>query len=81
VGRTLYAALLDRLRAQGFHTALAGITEPNAASVALHRSLGFERVGVYREVGYKAGAWRDVSWWQLALGAATDDPPAEPGTP
>lgn len=35
---------------------------PNAASVALHESLGFEPVGVYRNVGYKLGDWRDVGW-------------------
>lgn len=81
VGRALYATLLDLLREQGLQTALAGITEPNAASVALHRALGFERVGVYREVGYKAGAWRDVSWWQLALGASEDGAPTEPSGP
>jgi L-amino acid N-acyltransferase YncA len=80
VGRELYATLIDLLRRQGLHSALAGITLPNAASTGLHGSLGFEQVGVYRRVGFKAGAWRDVGWWQLALtdgGAA----PAEPLSP
>jgi L-amino acid N-acyltransferase YncA len=67
VGRALYAELLDRLRAQGFHVACAGITLPNEASVGLHESFGFEPVGVYREIGWKGGAWRDVGWWQLRL--------------
>lgn len=66
-GRALYAELLGRLSAQGFHVACAGITLPNEASVALHESFGFEPVGVYREIGWKAGAWRDVGWWQLRL--------------
>lgn len=81
VGRELYTALLGLLREQGLYTALAGITEPNAASVGLHRALGFERAGVYRAVGYKAGAWRDVSWWRLALADAGGDPPVEPLAP
>lgn len=78
VGRELYDALLGLLRRQGLHVALAGITLPNAASVALHAAVGFEQIGVYRRVGYKAGAWRDVSWWRLALGEPGDGPPAEP---
>jgi L-amino acid N-acyltransferase YncA len=83
VGRELYEALLGLLRAQGMQVALAGITQPNEGSVALHRSLGFEQVGTYRRIGYKAGAWRDVSWWQLVLsdGAAGDGPPPEPRPP
>ncbi len=67
VGRALYAELLDRLRAAGLHTACAGITLPNPASVSLHESFGFEPVGVYRRIGWKEGAWRDVGWWQLQL--------------
>lgn len=80
VGRRLYEALFERLRAQRFHVACAGITLPNDASVRLHEALGFEPVGVYRAIGWKAGAWRDVGWWQLRLLAATDDggPPPEP---
>lgn len=78
IGREIYRALLDLLRRQGLHVALAGITLPNDASVGLHTALGFEQVGIYRRVGYKAGAWRDVSWWQLALRSRGDDPPFEP---
>jgi phosphinothricin acetyltransferase len=80
LGRELYGALVELLRRQGLHVVLAGITLPNEASVGLHRSLGFEQVGVYRRIGYKAGAWRDVSWWQLVVGG-DDGPPAEPGPP
>ena len=78
VGSELYTALLGLLRVQGLHVALAGITLPNPASVSLHESLGFEPVGVYRRIGFKAGAWRDVGWWQLLLREQGDGPPAEP---
>ena len=67
VGRALYAELLRLLRLQGFANAYAGITLPNAGSVALHESMGFKPVGVYRGVGFKLGAWHDVGWWELAL--------------
>jgi phosphinothricin acetyltransferase len=74
LGKRLYRALFAVLRRQGFHSAFAGIALPNAASVALHTSVGFERIGTYREVGYKSGAWRDTGWYQCLLGAAPGDP-------
>jgi len=80
VGRALYGALLPSLREQRFHVVCAGITLPNDASVRLHESFGFEPVGVYREIGWKAGAWHDVGWWQLRLGDGAAPPP-EPRPP
>lgn len=73
-GRGLYESLFAILDLQGFVNAYAGIALPNEASVTLHESLGFEPVGVYEEVGYKHGAWRDVGWWQLAISERIDDP-------
>jgi phosphinothricin acetyltransferase len=81
IGRALYERLFELLREQGLHIACAGVTLPNAASVGLHEALGFEPVGIYRRVGYKHGAWRDVGWWQLDLKPPTDRPPAEPRPP
>ena len=76
VGRALYEALLPILRRQGFHSAFAGIALPNAGSIGLHETLGFRSVGVYQDVGFKHGQWRDVGWWRLPL---SDGPPtAEP---
>ncbi len=80
VGRALYAELFDRLRGQGLFKAYAGILVPNPASQAFHEALGFKPVGVYRKVGYKLGAWRDVGWWELALRPEIDSP-AEPTLP
>jgi len=78
-GRVLYDALLELLRRQGLYTAVAGITLPNDASVGLHKAVGFQYVGVYPNIGWKAGAWREVSWWQLPLRPARDgEPPAQP---
>jgi L-amino acid N-acyltransferase YncA len=77
VGKRLYQVLFELLRAQGYARAYAGITQPNAASVALHESMGFRLVGIYEKVGYKLGAWHDVGWWQLDLGI----PPGEPVEP
>jgi phosphinothricin acetyltransferase len=68
---------LQVLTAQGYRQAMAGISLPNAASVALHEGLGFAPVGVYRSVGWKFGTWHDVGWWQRAL-AAPEAPPNGP---
>jgi len=76
-GRALYHGLFDRLAERGFRTAVAGMALPNDASVGLHRALGFEPVGTYRRIGWKHGAWHDVSWMQRTI-AAGQDPPAEP---
>jgi phosphinothricin acetyltransferase len=77
VARGLYVSLFGILASQGYVTAYAGITLPNAASVALHESLGFERLVVYPGVGYKLGRWHDVGWWRLVLNAQ-ETPPREP---
>ena len=77
IGRRLYQALILMLRAQGFRGAFAGIALPNDASVRLNEAVGFQPIGVYRDVGFKLGAWRDVGWWRLALSGAVT-PPVEP---
>jgi len=59
--------LFDRLAGEDVHRAVAGITLPNLASVALHRRLGFAPVGVFEQVGYKFGRYWDVQWWQRAV--------------
>ncbi len=66
-GRQLYSALLDRLKQNGIHTAIAGISLPNEESVGLHESLGFRKIAEFREVGFKFGKWIDVGFWQLML--------------
>jgi L-amino acid N-acyltransferase YncA len=77
VGQALYTSLFAILRAQGFYNAYAGITLSNPGSVGLHESVGFKQLGVYRNVGYKMGAWHDVGWWDLSL----QQKPAEPRPP
>lgn len=76
-GRALYEALLTRLAERGYRRAIAGMALPNDASAGLHRALGFEPVGVYRQVGWKNGAWHDVAWVQKTILTDTD-PPADP---
>lgn len=77
LGRGLYVSLFAILSAQGYFNAFAGIALPNPASVALHESLAFKAIGVYRQAGYKLDRWHDVGWWQLTL----REPEASPAEP
>lgn len=81
-GRVLYESLMRLLALQGFERVLAGMTLPNEASAALHRSAGFSPAGTFRRVGYKNSGWHDVQWWQRDLradaGEAATTPPGPP---
>jgi phosphinothricin acetyltransferase len=81
VGRALYTSLFQLLAVQGFVNAYAGIALPNPASVGLHEAVGFWPVGIYRQVGYKNGAWHDVGWWQRPLGPHEPEPGAPKDVP
>lgn len=74
LGKRLYSCLIDLLAMQGLKTAMGCVTVPNAASEALHAALGFTRVGLSPNAGYKNG-WRDVAWFEKPL-APYDTPPA-----
>ena len=77
IGRGLYTSLFAILAAQGYFNAFAGIALPNPASVALHESIGMRRIGVYERVGYKFGAWHDVTWYGMRIA----DPIGQPAEP
>jgi phosphinothricin acetyltransferase len=74
LGRALYTSLFAILRLQGYYNAVAGVTLPNPGSEGLHRSMGFQDVGVYPNIGYKCGGWHNVAWSQLALREPAPDP-------
>ena len=67
LGRRLYETLFDALTGKDIHRAYAGVCLPNQASIALHRSFGFEPLGTYREVGRKFGKYWDVAWYARAM--------------
>jgi len=79
IARGLYESLFTLLRRQGYYRAYAVIALPNPASVELHESMGFERVGVYDAAGYKHGEWHDVGHWESTL--RSPDPAPDPPTP
>jgi L-amino acid N-acyltransferase len=67
VGRALLSELLTLARQHGFHSLIARIAGHNETSIALHKSAGFELVGIEREVGRKHRQWLDVVELQRLL--------------
>jgi phosphinothricin acetyltransferase len=67
LGTLLYSALFDALAGEDVHRAVAGITLPNVASLALHRRFGFREAGVFTENGRKLGRYWDVAWLERSL--------------
>ena len=67
IGKKLYSELLQQLKIQNYHVLIGGLTLPNAASIKLHETFGFEKVAHFKEVGYKFDKWHDVGFWQLTL--------------
>ena len=78
IGKALMMALIDRARSAGKHVMVAGIEAGNVTSIQLHQRLGFEQVGMLKEVGTKFGGWLDLAFLQLTLDQRTvpDEPKA-----
>lgn len=73
LGSALKREVIARARALGYHHLVARVLADNEASVAYNLRLGYELVGVQRQVGVVGGRWRDVVILQLLL---HDQPPA-----
>ena len=67
IGRAILGDLIERARKLGYHALIGGASAEQTASVALQESLGFQRVGSFKEIGYKFDQWLDVVFMQLML--------------
>jgi len=67
LGTKLYGALIAALRERRIHSVIGGIALPNPASVALSEKMGFQKIGHFKEVGWKFEQWIDVGYWELIL--------------
>jgi phosphinothricin acetyltransferase len=64
IGKLLLAPLIEGARARGLHAIIAAIDATNEASIRLHAAFGFEKVGHFRETGFKFGRWLDVVYME-----------------
>ena len=67
VARKLLLALIEGAQRAEYHMMIGGIDAANAASVALHKDLGFVHCATIREAGFKFGRWLDLEFYQLIL--------------
>lgn len=77
LARVLYETLFEILKLQGFFNVYAGVLSTNENSTAFHKALGFEEIGLFRNIGYKLGEWHSNMWYQLHLA----EHHAEPSVP
>ena len=69
VGRALLSRIIEDATHKGFRQMIAVIGDSqHKASIALHRRLGFEHTGVFRDVGWKQNRWLDSVLMQRFLG-------------
>jgi L-amino acid N-acyltransferase YncA len=71
IGRKLLEAIVNEGERVGLHTVIARIAGENRVSIHLHESLGFEHIGVMREVGRKFGKLLDVNLMQKIYSSKT----------
>ena len=67
LGAALYAALEERLRAQGYQILYALVTADNEASLRFHEKQGYQRIGTLPDAGWKLGSWHSVCWLQKRI--------------
>jgi L-amino acid N-acyltransferase YncA len=80
VGRAVLSAVIAECEALGIRQLVAVIGDSgNAASIGLHRSLGFLDAGVGRSFGFKHGRWVDIVWMQKSLNGGDETAPDRPG--
>ena len=67
IGTALYRELFSSLQAEDLRRIVAGVAQPNPASMALHLRFGFNVVGTFTEVGRKFGKYWDVTWMEKSM--------------
>ncbi|HKX61430.1 MAG TPA: GNAT family N-acetyltransferase [Verrucomicrobiae bacterium] len=67
IGRQLLGPLLIAGQERGLRAIIAAIDADNEASIRLHASFGFEKVGHFKQVGYKFDRWLDVVYMEKIL--------------
>jgi len=72
-GKRIYSALIQSANERGFRQLIGVIALPNAASLALHKALGFREMGTLQGVGHKFGRDVDVALCQRAANQKSSD--------
>ncbi len=74
IGAALYREMFPAMEKMGNRTVIAGIAQPNPASVRLHEAFGMTYAGTLPRVGWKHGRWIDVGYWVRSFGPMSQPP-------
>lgn len=74
IGKVLCLKLIELLRLQEIRTVYGCVTLPNEKSENLQISLGFKKIGIYHNAGYKCNKWRDVAWFEKLIAIYDENP-------
>lgn len=75
IARILYDALFALMKEQGYKSIYVSILSTNVTSLAFHHAMGFEDIGMFKNIGYKLGEWHSNIWMQLFLDEHHAEPP------
>jgi phosphinothricin acetyltransferase len=67
IGRSLYSTLIEILQLQNIKNVYGCVTSANENSVKFHEYLGFKKLGIFHNTGYKYGKWHDVTWFEKKI--------------
>ena len=70
IGRKLLETIVLEGEKAGLHSIIARIAEDNEVSIHLHQSVGFEHIGIMKEVGRKFGRLLDIYLMQKIYGTS-----------
>lgn len=66
-GTLLFERIISECKRIGMHALISIITTPNEASWAIHKKMGFKKIGDMTEVGLKFGKRIGVSYWEYVF--------------
>ena len=75
LGKAILRELVDRAEELGHRVVIGGACTEHPASIGLQESVGFQHVGLFRQVGYKFDRWLDVAYLQVTFSARDEDKP------
>ena len=67
IGSLILKELISRARGVGHRAIIAGIDADQSGSIAVHTKFNFEKVGHFKQVGFKFNRWLDVIYMELIL--------------
>ena len=74
LGVILYTALEKLLALQNIKNLYSCITGDNVHSIEMHRSMGYELIGMFPKAGFKHNRWLDVVWMAKVIGEKENAP-------